>query len=160
VEIAKRSCLDQRLCAAVEQATEHYLLGCVRLRAFRRNVRNARRFVRWRLEEELLSEAACDAAELITSELVANVVVHHDWDSEPAVVVGIGRIKQYLYIEVHDTDPALPIWAPATIDAEYGRGLQVVHTLSESWGVGCTDEGKFVWARLVAWPDETIGSLK
>jgi DNA-binding transcriptional regulator YhcF (GntR family)/anti-sigma regulatory factor (Ser/Thr protein kinase) len=159
VRIAKESYLDQRLCAAVEQATEDHLLGCVRLRAHRRNVRIARTFVRFRLEAEQLTEATCDAAEWIVSELVTNVVVHHDWDLEPAVLVGISRTAQYLHLEVHDTDPAIPKMAPAAIDAEHGRGLWVVQGLSDSWGVGRTDEGKFVWARLVAWPDETSGSL-
>lgn len=157
METAKENCLDQRLHADFEQGAQGQLLGRICLPALTTNVRIARQFVRFRLQAEQLSAIVCETAELIGSELVTNAVVHHECNSQSAVLLGISRAERFLYIDVYDTNPAMP--RPRRPDAvtASGRGLQVVEALSDRWGTNRTADGKVVWARLIAWPDETTG---
>jgi anti-sigma regulatory factor (Ser/Thr protein kinase) len=103
----------------------------------------ARRFVRDVLSNQPLD--IMDAAELMTSELTANCVRHARTDFELAVEAQ-GQIR----IEVHDSGPGEPtLLSPARNDVT-GRGLRIVDTLSDEWGVTQEHGGKAVWFTLRA----------
>jgi anti-sigma regulatory factor (Ser/Thr protein kinase) len=83
-----------------------------------------------------------DDVELVTSEIVTNVVEHTDnggrldaWDDNPLV------------LEVEDYDPNIPTIPPAGTELG-GRGLLLVESLAEEWGVEPTEIGKVVWAKF------------
>jgi anti-sigma regulatory factor (Ser/Thr protein kinase) len=99
-----------------------------------------------------------DVAVLLTSELVTNAIRHEAGDS---VLLTIACICGQLRVDVHDTacSPPMPMEAPA--DAEAGRGLMLVATLSTDWGYHRTSAGKAVYFTLAfeAEPDEEAGRV-
>lgn len=88
-------------------------------------------------------------ATAVVSELVTNAVVHAgtevevDWRLEESGA---------FVVEVHDQHPARAPRDPADEapydTPEHGRGLRLVATLAESWGVTYRTGRKTVWARL------------
>jgi anti-sigma regulatory factor (Ser/Thr protein kinase) len=104
----------------------------------------ARRFVR-RVLEATDAEVALDTAELLTSELVTNAVVHVGSSSELVITTMDGGVR----VEVTDHDGRLPAIETAGADATHGRGLAIVDALADAWGVdGRADNGKTVWFEL------------
>jgi len=102
-----------------------------------------RRFVshhlrRWELES-LVSDA-----ELLTSELVTNAVLHARGDVTLTVAVAEGVAE----IGVSDRSTARPESRPGTWRAEGGRGLRLVDLVAREWGVVTVEGGKQVWFRL------------
>jgi anti-sigma regulatory factor (Ser/Thr protein kinase) len=91
-----------------------------------------------------------DAALLLTSELVTNAVRHEAGQGPQAVVLAIACSRGRLRVDVHDTSRSLPTVAevPADADAETGRGLLLVETLSDEWGFYRTPAGKAVYFTL------------
>ena len=85
------------------------------------------------------------AAALVTSELVTNVVLHARTPFRLSLEADTARVL----IEVEDgsTDPAQ---APAQIPdlSMEGRGLRAVAALSSDWGCRLLSEGKVVWAEM------------
>ena len=55
---------------------------------------------------------------------------------------------------MHDTSCSLPTVAEVPADAETGRGLLLVETLSDEWGFYRTPAGKAVYFTLAFEPDE------
>jgi hypothetical protein len=53
-----------------------------------------------------------------------------------------------LRVEVHDGNSRHPTPSPAPADATSGRGLHLVESLAERWGVEGTPDGKVVWFEL------------
>ncbi|GAA1922136.1 hypothetical protein GCM10009837_54210 [Streptomyces durmitorensis] len=124
----------------------------------------ARRFVRAALADwaELevpaaagITDRLADDAVLLVSELVTNAVVHAGTTVELLCRLdeaGLGESCDTLVIEVSDHHPARAVRSepapqpPGT--PEYGRGLQLVATLSDSWGITYRTGTKAVWARL------------
>jgi anti-sigma regulatory factor (Ser/Thr protein kinase) len=110
----------------------------------------ARRFVRAMIEElGAAAEALLDDAVLLTSELVANAVLHAggpigvDVELEPGPPA---RIR----IEVSDDSPVSPTIRDYGSGASTGRGLALVARLASRWGVDPVEPaGKAVWAELV-----------
>lgn len=96
--------------------------------------------------------AVMDDAVLITSELVANAVVHAG---------GAGRLtlesdnSEHLRIEVSDGDHRPPVRAESSVDSLSGRGLNIIFALASAWGavLGPSGCGKTVWAELDERPD-------
>lgn len=84
-----------------------------------------------------LSDTAC----LLTSELVANAVVHASSPVELVVDLDLTRLAVEV-IDGSSEDPALG--HPETLDT-CGRGLALVDRLSDSWGVTHARPGKSVW---------------
>jgi anti-sigma regulatory factor (Ser/Thr protein kinase) len=90
-----------------------------------------------------------DIAVLLTSELVTNAVGH---EAGETIVLAIARSFGQLRVDVHDTSRTLPVLVDAPVDAEAGRGLMLVITLSASWGVYRTPAGKAVYFTLAFEP--------
>jgi anti-sigma regulatory factor (Ser/Thr protein kinase) len=112
----------------------------------RRRVRDAIRS--WQVPVDL------DAALLLTSELVTNAVRHEAGHGAQAVVLAIACSRGRLRVDVHDTSRSLPAVAEVPADAETGRGLLLVETLSDEWGFYRTPAGKAVYFTLAFETDE------
>lgn len=84
---------------------------------------------------------------LLVSELVTNAVCHGlvlEREFEVAVTV---LADGDCFIEVSDESPTRPELREAGPLAEYGRGLRLLDTLTEAWGVWQRGRhGKTVWA--------------
>ena len=85
-----------------------------------------------------------DAVTLTESELLTNFVRHTDrvgvmqaWDPMPDIP---------LRLEVADHDTAVPILRDNAVVG--GRGMVIIDTVADAWGVEPTSEGKVVWAEF------------
>ena len=84
-------------------------------------------------------------AALLTSELVTNAIRHEAGDS---VKLFISCSCGHLRVYVHDSSRTWPVPLNAAPDAEAGRGLMLVASLSTDWGVYRTPSGKAVYFTL------------
>jgi anti-sigma regulatory factor (Ser/Thr protein kinase) len=89
-----------------------------------------------------------DVAVLLTSELVTNASQHDPGGHQPIQLV-IAWAANELCVEVHDGSRAAPVPVDAPPDAEAGRGLMLLASLSKSWGYRETAGGKAVYFTLV-----------
>ncbi|MEV6021892.1 ATP-binding protein [Streptomyces sp. NPDC052036] len=115
-------------------------------RADLRAVPEARRALR-----ELLTHwgkpGRSEIAELLTSELVTNALVHTDRDAVLTATVS----SDGLHVEVRDFVRRRPhLRMPTTDDGTHGRGLVLVQSLADAWGVRAHGVGKAVWFDLDA----------
>ena len=118
----------------------------------RRRVRDAIRS--WQVPVDL------DAALLLTSELVTNAIRHEAGQGAQAVMLAIASSRGRLRVDVHDTSRSLPAVAEVPADAETGRGLLLVETLSDEWGFYRTQAGKAVYFTLAFEPEKPEKSDK
>ncbi|MEV4616521.1 ATP-binding protein [Kitasatospora sp. NPDC049258] len=86
-----------------------------------------------------------DTAELLTSELVTNALLH---TGKGAVLDAVLTAEQRLRIEVLDGTTRLPGRRPPTEWATSGRGLLLVEALADDWGVQLRGDGKVTWFEL------------
>ena len=86
-----------------------------------------------------------DVAVLLTSELVTNAIGHEVGET---IVLAITCSFGQLRVDVHDTSHTLPVLVDTPVDAEAGRGLMLVATLSDEWGFYRTPAGKAVYFTL------------
>ncbi|MEP6665504.1 MAG: ATP-binding protein [Nocardioidaceae bacterium] len=106
----------------------------------------ARRWVRQELTDLSRTELL-DSAVLGVSELVTNAVLH----VRGRIFVRIVDVEGKLRIEVYDDSPRPPDGHPPMLTSRptnpstIGRGLQIVDSISLSWGVAYEDAGKCVW---------------
>ena len=115
-------------------------------RADLRAVPEARRALR-----ELLRQwgrpGRSEIAELLTSELVTNALIHTDHDAVLTATVS----PRGLRVEVRDFVARRPrLRAPSADDGTHGRGLLLVQSLADAWGVSTHGVGKAVWFELDA----------
>lgn len=109
-------------------------------------VARLRRVVRLHLRLWGLSDIA-DVAEICVSELAANVVRHVGEGTPSALVVEMNGTR--LRIAMRDPDTrSLPTLVSAGAEDEAGRGLAMLDSLSERWGVYLGTESKLVWCDL------------
>ncbi|WP_079078760.1 ATP-binding protein [Streptomyces sp. DSM 15324] len=88
-----------------------------------------------------------ETAELLTSELVTNALVHTDDEAVLTATVSPAGLR----VEVRDSVPGRPRpTVPAADDGTHGRGLVLVQSLADSWGVRAQGAGKVVWFELAA----------
>ncbi|MFR9796818.1 ATP-binding protein [Streptomyces sp. MS06] len=86
-------------------------------------------------------------AELLTSELVTNALVHTDHEAVLTATVG----PRSLRVEVRDLVARRPrLHVPHADDGTHGRGLFLVQSLADAWGVSPHGLGKTVWFELGA----------
>lgn len=105
--------------------------------------RIAREFVRQVCRDWGVGEDMCEDAELVATELVANVVDH----AGTPCVITISYDNPRLRLEVEDFYPCSILTSPRVdLTALRGRGLLVVAGLSAAWGVRDLPNGKSVWA--------------
>jgi anti-sigma regulatory factor (Ser/Thr protein kinase) len=93
----------------------------------------------------LVSEARLRDVQLLVSELVANAHVHGRSGGDP-LRMAVLATDDVLRVEIHDSGPAFDPAALADlpITAGRGKGLKIVHALSDRWGVEPRD-GTTVW---------------
>ncbi len=90
-----------------------------------------------------------DTAVLLTSELVTNAVRQQPGRAITLVITcGGGEFR----VDVHDASRSLPVLVDAPAEAEAGRGLMLVATLSAGWGAYPTPAGKAVYFTLACGP--------
>ncbi|MGP4047606.1 ATP-binding protein [Streptomyces sp. 2A115] len=86
-----------------------------------------------------------EIAELLTSELVTNALIHTDRDAMLTATVG----PRGLRVEVRDFVGRRPrLRVPNADDGTHGRGLVLVQSLADAWGVRAHGVGKVVWFEL------------
>jgi len=96
-------------------------------------------------------------AVLLTSELVTNAIRHEASGTVTLAVTCSGRA---LRVDVYDSCCFLPVVLDAPADAETGRGLMLVATLSDEWGSYHTPAGKAVYFTLAFQPGLTSGGRR
>lgn len=105
---------------------------------------HARRFVRRALSDGGVTGDTAWTVTLVAHELVTNAVQHARTDFLVRLDIGADAVR----VEVHDDNPRQPVPATPPQLATSGRGLAVVTSLAEAWGVDADDGGKVVWATL------------
>ncbi|MEU3447305.1 ATP-binding protein [Streptomyces thermolilacinus] len=90
------------------------------------------------------------AVELVVAELAANAVLH---GCVPGRNFELRLVRdpaaRTVRVEVSDTHPGRPERVTAPVDAEGGRGLLLVDSVTSRWGVANRNgPGKTVWAEI------------
>lgn len=86
-----------------------------------------------------------DTAQLLTSELVTNAVLHSGTELE----LGVWASPERVHVSVFDRAPDAPIRRrDHDVDAATGRGLQLVEALASAYGTETFAEGKTVWFEM------------
>lgn len=103
----------------------------------------ARRFV-----ADVLGEWECgalvDVAVLLVSELVTNALLH----AGTTIAVDCRMREDAVRIGVFDGIQASGARRSFATDATTGRGLVIVESLADDWGVSQTEDGKCTWFDL------------
>ncbi|WP_046508631.1 ATP-binding protein [Streptomyces odonnellii] len=94
---------------------------------------------------------SAEVAELLVSELVTNALVHTEQGAVVTATVADSRLR----VEVRDFVASLPApqatsgaLPPVAEDATNGRGLALVRSLADDWGVRARPLGKVVWFEM------------
>lgn len=89
-----------------------------------------------------------DAAVLLLSEVLTNVLVHTDSNALLLAEVTGGQDGRRIRVEVSDTGDDLPHLRKPGELASSGRGLVLVELLAHAWGVEPRGDGKSIWFEL------------
>lgn len=109
------------------------------------------RFVLWGLHDHI------DVAQICVSELVTNVIQHVGEGTPATLRVAFNGL--YVRLEVEDPDTrALPTLLAAGDALESGRGMALVDTLTDRWGVCVRGGTKAVWCELATDASAVSGS--
>lgn len=117
--------------------------------------RAARDLVRGMAEQAGCAPRQVEVAALLTSELVTNAVLHGGGD---AIEVRYHVEPTIIEVAVCDGSPQEPIVKDVGTDEVRGRGMAIVRSLAESWGVAPEPTGKAVWFRLPCHPMAASGA--
>ncbi|GAC1517676.1 MAG: ATP-binding protein [Acidimicrobiales bacterium] len=118
----------------------------IRLSCDVRSVSEARHFVA-DLIERWHGPIDVSDAELLTSEVVTNAVIHGR--SDLVLAVRYDPATNTVTIEVYDRGSDLPDPRPDDPQATSGRGLAIVGQVADDWGVtDMAGDGKVVWFAL------------
>jgi hypothetical protein len=82
--------------------------------------------------------------ELVATELVANVVRH----AHTTMEFTLARRGARLTVAVRDRSRRMPRRLDPSVAESGGRGLRLVHDLTDAWGVLPVTDGKVVWSQL------------
>lgn len=102
----------------------------------------ARTFVRSFLHD--CPDEVVDSAVLLTSELVTNAIVH----AHTAFQLELTSPDAKVHIAVTDDSRDLPVLESHGVLDEHGRGIPLVASLADEWGIEETGFGKTVWFSL------------
>ena len=105
----------------------------------------ARELVSWQLRDWHV-ESLCDDAALIITELVANAIRY----ARTEVEIRVQPIEGGIRLEVSDGSTLTLRPRQAADTEETGRGLTLVDALSSRYGVEADEQGKCVWAEMIA----------
>ncbi len=81
---------------------------------------------------------------LVVSELAANAILHARSSFSVRMLVGPARVR----LEVTDHGDGVPVRRQYGTDATTGRGLAIVDSMSDRWGVEQLDDAKTVWCEV------------
>lgn len=110
----------------------------VRLPPHTTSARVARQFV----HEALTGTSPVDGMlSVLVSELASNAILH----AQTEFTVRVRDAAEVLRIEVADRSTDAPTRKDYGPDAITGRGLQLVQSVADRWGVEVDGEGKTVW---------------
>ncbi|WP_030193148.1 SpoIIE family protein phosphatase [Streptomyces sp. NRRL S-87] len=110
-------------------------------------IAGARRQVRELLHDWADPEQV-DAAELMVSEMVTNVLLHTDGDAM-LLAEAVGELgRRRLRVEVADGSDELPHMRHPNEMSSSGRGVLLMEMLADDWGVDPRGEGKSIWFAL------------
>jgi PAS domain S-box-containing protein len=93
----------------------------------------------WAIAPEVIGDVV-----LVVSELVTNAILH----SRSPIELRLSRTSDRLVVAVHDGTTAVPRRRLPNLDAEHGRGMQLISAIAEQWGVRPTEHGKSVWCEI------------
>lgn len=121
------------------------LEATTRLSADPASAQSARNFLatslgRWRCD------AAVDLVVLLANELVTNAILH----ARSGVRLTLRLTPARLRVEVTDSGGGPPELTEPHLEATSGRGLSMVDTAAQAWGVESVDGGKRVWFEVPA----------
>ena len=97
-----------------------------------------------------------DAAQLLTSELVTNSVLH----ARTTVTVTITERRGQVRVAVSDGSVIEPALRRHSMTSTTGRGLQMLRSLADDWGSEVTKTGKTVWFTLSTGRDHWAGAQR
>lgn len=118
-----------------------------------RSAPRARALVR-ELLSGTLDDGLVDRLQQCVTELVTNAVLH----AGTPVRVQLHESRAGVRLEVHDGSTNVPVLSPHTPTASTGRGLGMVATLSDAWGVEVRGGGKVVWCEISSVGAHTDGA--
>jgi anti-sigma regulatory factor (Ser/Thr protein kinase) len=102
----------------------------------------------WHLNA-LIQDAVMVASELVTNAIRHGTPLAVDNEEQPRVELTWWCQASGLICVVTDRSTQPPVLAPASLHAESGRGLQIVHALADTWGwTTLSTREKAVWATL------------
>jgi anti-sigma regulatory factor (Ser/Thr protein kinase) len=151
--------LSDRAGAPADAAAEDSDLTEVRLLLDAKAPAAARAIVGARLRDKLPA-ATFDRAQLLTSELVSNAVLHSDVAADAILVFRLEVAQSVVRLEVEDPGHRGAV-APRPPDHERGGGfgLNLVQQLSERWGLErVATGGTRVWAHVALGPPPPLPS--
>lgn len=112
----------------------------------RAEVSRARRFV-VDIVTALGQDHLADVVELLTSELVTNVVLHA---GGKRMRITVDWSPPVFRVEVFDESNAKPRQFSYGVEAATGRGLALIEDLASDWGTTPQADGKSVWFEVDA----------
>ena len=127
-------------------ATENTPLIALTLPSSPYSARMARFYVRAALAYHDLGDYT-DDAQTVTSELVTNAITHAGTPSF-GLEITLLKVPASVAVIVTDASPQPPVKRCPGGDAEHGRGLIIVETVSAAWGWQPRNPGKAVYAIL------------
>jgi anti-sigma regulatory factor (Ser/Thr protein kinase) len=108
--------------------------------------------VRHRIADDLAAQGvAAESIEhvvLVASELVTNAVQHTAPANGTDVTIEWSLDADNVTMQVSDPSPTPPVRRHPGLTEPSGRGMLVIDTLSDDWGVEQTPTGKRIWARI------------
>ena len=120
---------------------EHLMDKTVRLPPHTSSARQARQFV----DDAIEGTSPVDGMlSVLVSELASNAILHAQTD----FTVRVRDREGVLRIEVTDGSAVTPTKKDYGPDAITGRGLQLVESVADRWGVDVVAGGKTVWFEL------------
>jgi anti-sigma regulatory factor (Ser/Thr protein kinase) len=96
---------------------------------------------RWVLEQIDVPATYRQDIALLVSELVTNAVLH----ARTKLVVGVTDLGDGVLVTVEDRDLVEPQQQPYSSTRTSGRGIQLMDTLADRWGIEKDESGKTVW---------------